>query len=32
MAKSTFLNSNINLQNTENLILSNHTPEVSFSV
>ena len=32
MAKSTFLNSNINLQNTRNLSLSNHIPEISFSI
>ena len=32
MAKSTFLNSNINLQNTGNLSLSNHIPEMSFSI
>ena len=32
MAKSTFLNSNINLQNTRNLSLSNHIPEMSFSI
>ena len=32
MAKSTFLNSNINLQNTRNLSLSDHIPEISFSI
>ena len=31
MAKSTFLNSNINLQNTRNLSLSNQIPEMSLS-
>ena len=32
MAKSTFFHSNINLQNTWNLSLSNHIPEMSFSI
>ena len=32
MAKSAFLNSRINLQINENLILSNHIPEMSFSI
>ena len=30
--KEGFLNSNINLQNTQNLSLSNHIPEMSFSI
>ena len=32
MTKSTFLNSNINLQNTRNLSLSNHILEMSLSI
>ena len=32
MAKSTFLHSNTNLQNARNLSLSNHIPEMSFSI
>ena len=32
MAKSAFLSSRINLQINENLILSNHIPEMSFSI
>ena len=32
MAKSTFLNKNINVQNTRNLSLGNHVPEMSFSI
>ena len=32
MAKITFLNSNINLQDTRSLSLSNHIPEISFSI
>ena len=32
MAKSTFKNSNINLQNTRTLSLSNHIPDISISV
>ena len=32
MAKTTFLQGNINLQNTPNLSLSNHIPEMSYSI
>ena len=32
MANSTFLHSKINLQNTQNLSLSNHIPEMRFSM
>ena len=32
VAESTFLNCNINLQNTRNLSLGNHITEMSFSI
>ena len=31
-AKSTFLHSNVNLQNARNLNFSNHIPEMNFSI